>query len=113
MHIYILGHPYIQSAINLKEDNQMVKMNVSLSDVMGDRNLSVTSSPFAPGKTIIKRASFPKGEVPAHLDKYLIRKGECKGLTGKVIGPAGQPIPKVAACVAEKHGRGRRGKGGE
>lgn len=89
----------------------MVKMSISLADVMGDPNLSVTSSPFAPGKTIIKRASFPKGQVPRHLEKYLIRSGECRGQTGKVVGPKGQPIPKTAACVADKHGGGRRGRG--
>ncbi len=87
-----------------------MKMSVSLADIMGDPNLSVSSSPFAPGKTIVKRASFPKGKVPAHLEKYLIRSGECKGLTGKVVGPRGQPIPKVAQCVADKHGGRRRGR---
>jgi hypothetical protein len=85
-----------------------VKINFSIADAMGSKNLSVTTSPFAPGKTIIKRASFPKGEVPAHLEGYTINKGECKGRTGVVVGPRGNPIPNTAACIAEKHkGRGR------
>ena len=92
----------------------MVKISVSMADIMSDSNLSVTSSPFAPGKVIVKRVSWEKGIVPDHLEKYLIRKGECAGITGTTVGPAGQPIPKVAQCVADKHGRGklkRKGKG--
>jgi len=82
-----------------------MKVSMSIADAMGDPRLSVTTSPFAPGKTIIKRASFPKGQTPAHLKGYLIKKGECAGQTGVVVGPKGQPIPKTAACVKEKHGR--------
>ncbi|GEM_PF-1298577 len=85
-----------------------MKMSVSIADIMADRNLSVTTSPFAPGKTIIKRASFPKGETPAHLEGYLITKGECKGKTGVVVGPRGNPIPNTAACVREKHLGGKK-----
>lgn len=85
----------------------MAKLSVSLADIMGDPNMSISNSPFAPGKVIIKRASFPKGVVPAHLRGYLIKKGECSGQTGKSIGPRGQPIPNTAACVAAKHGGGR------
>lgn len=79
-----------------------MKLNVSLSDVMADPNLSVTSSPFAPGATIIKRSSFKKGTVPPHLEQYLIKKGECKGMTGTAVGPRGNIIPKVAKCIADK-----------
>ena len=82
-----------------------MKVDFSLASVMGDPRLSVSTSPFAPGKTIIKRASFPKGTVPPHLRGMLITKGMCKGETGVVIGPRGNPIPKTAACVAEKRGR--------
>lgn len=78
----------------------MPKINVSFSDLMADPNLSITSSPFAPGEVIIKRASFPKGEVPPHLEKYLIKKGQCKGEFGTVI-YKGKPVPKTAKCVAE------------
>ena len=77
-----------------------MKLNVSLADIMADPNLSITSSPFAPGETIVKRASFPKGEVPPHLEKYLIKKGQCKGEFGTVI-YKGKPVPKTARCVAE------------
>ena len=82
-----------------------MKVDFSLAGIMADPNMSVTTSPFAPGKTIIKRASFPKGVVPRHLTGYLIKKGECAGRTGVVVGPRGNPIPGTAACVAEKHGR--------
>ncbi len=82
-----------------------MKFSFSIADVMNDPNLSVTTSPFAPGKTIIKRASFRKGTVPAHLRPYLIKSGECKGRTGVVVGPRG-PISGAAACVMEKHARG-------
>lgn len=88
----------------------MAKLSISLASIMGDRDMSISSSPFAPGKVIIKRASFPKGIVPAHLEKYLIRKGECAGQTGKSIGPRGQPVPNTAICVANKHGGRKRGR---
>ena len=79
-----------------------MKAPLNISDVMANPNLSLTTSPFAPGKVIIKRASFPKGEVPPHLEGYKIKKGECAGQTGVVI-YKGKPVPKTAACVAEKH----------
>jgi hypothetical protein len=82
----------------------MAKISISLKDVMADPDMSLTSSPFAPGKIIIKRASFRKGEAPPHLVEYKIKKGECAGRTGTVI-YKGKPIPKVAACVAEKHAK--------
>lgn len=80
----------------------MVKVDVPVAAIMADPNLSITSSPFAPGKMVIKRASFKKGETPAHLVKYLITKNMCSG-DGTVI-YKGKPIPKVAACVAGKRG---------
>ncbi len=82
-----------------------MKVAFSLASVMGDPRLSITTSPFAPGVTIIKRASFQKGQTPPHLEKFLIKKGECKGRTGVVVGPRGNPIPSAAACVKEKHGK--------
>lgn len=85
----------------------MPKISLSVADVLSDPNLSLSSSPFAPGKAIIKRASFPKGVTPPHLRQYAIRKGQCAGRTGKVIGPRGNPIPATAACVAEGRRRGR------
>lgn len=82
----------------------MVKIDADLGSLMAQRNLSITTSPFAPGKIILKRASFPKGEVPAHLRPYLIKSGTCKGQTGKVV-YKGKVIPKVAACVAARRGK--------
>lgn len=79
----------------------MVKLPVPISEVMGSRDLSITSSPFAPGKMVIKRASFHKGVVPDHLRGYLIKKGECAGQTGTIV-YKGKYIPKTAACVAER-----------
>ena len=84
----------------------MAKISVSFSDFMADPNLSITSSPFAPGAVIIKRASFKKGEIPPHLSGFLIKPGECRGLRGTVI-YKGKLVPKTAKCVAEKHRRGR------
>ena len=80
----------------------MVKVDVPIAAIMADPTLSISSSPFAPGKMIIKRASFRAGEVPPHLQKYLITRGSCTG-TGTVV-YKGKPIPKVAACVAGKRG---------
>ena len=81
----------------------MVKVDVPMLAIMGDPNLSITSSPFAPGKMIIKRASFPAGKTPPHLVKYAITKGMCANEMGTVV-YKGKPIPKAAACVAEKRG---------
>ena len=80
----------------------MVKFTIDIAAVMNDPNLSITSSPFT-HKSIIKRASFPGGQVPEHLAKYLITKGMCSGQTGTVV-YKGKKIPKVAACVAGKKG---------
>lgn len=40
-------------------------------------------------------------ETPKHLEPYLIKKGECKGIKGVTI-YKGRLIPKVALCVAQK-----------
>jgi hypothetical protein len=77
----------------------MVKIDADLGSLMGQPNLSITTSPFAPGKIILKRASFPKGKVPAHLQRFLIKKGACAGQRGKVV-YKGKVIPRTAACVA-------------
>lgn len=68
---------------------------------MSDPDLSITSSPFAPGDLIIKRASFKGGEVPEHLEDFLIKEGTGEGMTGTVI-YKGKPVPKTAANVAQK-----------
>lgn len=80
----------------------MVKAPLPIKEIMGDPDLSITTSPFAPGKLIIKRASFKGGEVPEHLKQYLISKGTGKGVTGTTI-YKGKPVPKTAANVARKY----------
>lgn len=72
----------------------MVKVPVPIEEIMSDPNLSITTSPFAPGKMIIKRASFPAGEVPPHLEQHLISSGSTA--EGTVI-YQGKPIPRAAA----------------
>ena len=77
---------------------------VSLAGIMADPNISLSRSPFSKEPLpIVKRASFPKGKIPKHLEKYLIKKGECSGRTGTLI-YKGHPVPATAVCVAEKHG---------
>lgn len=80
----------------------MPKVPVPVFDILNDPRLSLTSSPFAPGMMIIKRASFIGGETPAHLEKFKIPSGMCKG-TGTVV-YRGKKIPVVAACVGKKRG---------
>jgi hypothetical protein len=46
-------------------------------------------------------APYQKGDIPEHLKPYLIKKGECSGITGTTF-YKGKVIPKVAACIAEK-----------
>ena len=78
---------------------------VNFAQLMASRDISISRTPFNPDIAVIKRASFPKGEVPAHLSGYLIKTGECKGVTGKAV-YKGKIVPKTAVCVAEKHKRG-------
>ncbi len=78
---------------------------VSLAGIMADPRMSLSRSPFSREPLpIVKRASFPKGVVPAHLKGYLIKSGECAGRTGVLI-YHGHPVPATAKCVAEKHGK--------
>jgi len=77
---------------------------VNLAQIMASREMSLSRTPFNPDIAVIKRASFPKGTVPAHLDKYLIKKGECAGETGTLV-YKGRLVPSVAVCVAKKHGK--------
>jgi len=79
-----------------------MKFDINLASVMANPNLSVTTSPFAPGKGIIKRASFPKGQVPDHLRSYLIPPGTGRGITGTTI-YKGKPVPKTAVNVAQRY----------
>jgi len=79
----------------------------NLAQLMASRTMSISRTPFNPDIVVIKRASFPKGEVPPHLAGFLIAKGACKGKTGTVV-YKGRIVPKTAACVAEKYGGRRR-----
>lgn len=79
----------------------MVKVAIPVEDVMSNPNLSISSSPFAANKVIIKRTSFKKGELPEHLKGWQFTKGICEGETGTVV-YKGKKIPKVAACIAYK-----------
>jgi len=76
----------------------------NLAQLMASRNISISRTPFNPDIVVIKRASFPKGEVPAHLRGFLIKKGECAGRTGTAV-YKGRVVPQAAVCVAEKHGK--------
>jgi len=67
----------------------MTKFNVSLDDLLAadKRGYSVYGNVLAPGKVILKRESFPEGEVPAHLKTYVGQTGKvahaCKGRKGQ------------------------------
>jgi len=80
----------------------MAGIYANLATLMADRNVSISRSPFNPEIVVIKRASFPKGEVPKHLEPYLIKDNECKGLTGTQV-YKGRKVPATAVCVAKKH----------
>ncbi|MCL6577969.1 MAG: hypothetical protein K6T73_01095 [Candidatus Bathyarchaeota archaeon] len=82
----------------------MAGVYANLAQLMAARDMSVSRTPFNPDIVVVKRASFRKGEVPSHLRGYLIKAGECRGQTGKVV-YKGRIVPKTAACVAAKHGK--------
>lgn len=82
----------------------MAGVYANLAQLMASREMSVSRTPFNPDIVVIKRASFRKGETPAHLRSYAIKKGECSGRTGTLV-YKGRLVPGTAACVAEKHGK--------
>ena len=82
----------------------MAGIYANLAQLMASREMSISRTPFNPDIVVVKRASFPKGEVPSHLKGYLIKKGECSGRTGTLV-YKGSVVPGTAACVAEKHGK--------
>lgn len=82
----------------------MAGIYANLAQLMASREMSLSRTPFNPDIVVVKRASFPKGEVPKHLTGYLIKKGECSGRTGRLV-YRGRIVPATAVCVAEKHGR--------
>lgn len=83
-----------------------MKFSLDIAAVMANPDLTITSSPFT-SKQIIKRASFRKGETPAHLRSYLIPGGTGRGMTGTGV-YKGKPMPKTAINVAQRY-RGGRG----
>ncbi|GAI97637.1 unnamed protein product, partial [marine sediment metagenome] len=63
----------------------MAGVYANLAAIMASRSMSLSRTPFNPDIVVIKRASFPKGEVPKHLSGFLIKKGECAGRTGTLV----------------------------
>ncbi len=88
----------------------MVKIDADLATLMGNPDISITTSPFAPGKVIIKRASFRKGEIPPHLRPFLIAPGTGRGLTGTSV-HRGKRIPNTAVNIARRGRGNNRGNG--
>ena len=82
----------------------MAGIYANLAAIMASRDMSLSRTPFNPDIVVIKRASFPKGEVPPHLDRYLIPKGQGKGIRGTTV-YKGKKIPKVAVELARKYGK--------
>lgn len=82
----------------------MAGIYANLAQLMASREMSLSRTPFNSDIVVVKRASFRKGEVPKHLEKYLIREGECAGRTGTML-YKGRLVPQTAVCVAEKHGK--------
>ncbi len=82
----------------------MAGIYANLAALMASRNISISRTPFNPDIVVVKRASFPKGTIPAHLRGYLIKAGECAGRTGTLV-YKGRLVPATAACVAEKRGK--------
>ena len=84
----------------------MAGVYANLAAIMASRDMSLSRTPFNPDIVVIKRASFPKGEVPAHLRSYLIPSGTGRGLTGTGV-YKGKKVPKTAINIAERFKRGR------
>jgi len=82
----------------------MAGIYANLAAIMSSRDMSLSRTPFNPDIVVIKRASFPKGVTPAHLEHYKIPKGTGKGIKGTAI-YKGRKIPKVAIALAEKYAR--------
>ncbi len=80
----------------------MAGIYANLGALMASDQVSISRTPFNPDIVVLKRPSFPKGEVPPHLRGYQIKKGECANRTGTTV-YKGHLVPGTAACVAEKH----------
>lgn len=82
----------------------MANVPVPIEQIMNNPDLSISSSPFTENM-IIKRASFRGGEVPDHLNQYLLDNNhEGTGETGTVVYD-GKEIPASAAAVGEARSR--------
>lgn len=77
----------------------MAKVSVPIEEIMNNPDLSITDNAFGSGM-VIKRASYPAGETPEHLERFSFDQGECANLTGTVV-YKGKKIPATAACRAE------------
>lgn len=82
----------------------MAGIYADLAGIMSSKDMSLSRTPFNRDIVVIKRASFPKGVVPAHLRSYLIPSGQGRGITGTGV-YHGKKIPKVAIALAEKYHR--------
>lgn len=85
----------------------MAGVYANLGALMASDQVSISRTPFNPDIVVLKRPSFPKGRVPPHLTGFTIKSGECKGRTGTMV-YKGRLVPATAACVAEKHGKGKK-----
>lgn len=81
----------------------MVKASLNLSKLMNDPNISLTSNRFSDADLIIKRASFPAGEVPPHLQSFLLSSSDVPNEDGTRV-VDGQELPAPAAAVKEARG---------
>ena len=81
----------------------MAGVYVNLAQLLTAKNVSLSRSPFNPDIAIIKRASFPKGEVPPHLRDYAEKLRRVAPMCREVKGTVsykGKVVPKAAVCVA-------------
>ena len=79
----------------------MAGIYANLAGLMASRNVSISRTPFNPDIVVLKRASFPKGEVPPHLRSFLISAGTGRGLTGTGV-YKGRLLPKTAINIAQR-----------
>lgn len=84
----------------------MAKVPIPVESILNNPGLSISSSPFAPGSMIIKRASFKGGEIPAPLEGFQFEQNhEGTGMEGTVVAD-GTKIPKSAAAIKANRGPG-------
>lgn len=88
----------------------MVKVPIPLEEAMSNPNISITSSPFAPGKMILKRASFKAGEAPEHLKPFLLEENHEGANQYDTEIYDGKPVPSSAAAVGKNRGGSGSGR---